>query len=152
MFLMMAASNQPHWNLYFSVTKIGDLALLKLEKTPIQGRIDTENYPFEEIPLIPSDLNTSGKYCKISGWGRTTHGGKKPHILQSVDLLVPSSEICAQMLKNLPWDGKNNTMICAGKPIFFHIRTTCLNLLNISESFESFASLLKLLESFFQLE
>jgi len=101
---------------YNSVTKQGDLSLMELEDSPYQGRIESEELTMKPVPLASTDFDPTGRMCTVSGWGRLKSGGwEKPHYLQEVDVLVPSNDVCAQMLPdNLPWDKNTDSMICAG--------------------------------------
>ena len=88
----------------FSITKVNDIALLKLEVPQASGR--SENHPAMAMNIPTNDMEITGKYCTVSGWGRLKSGGfQRPHILRIVDVLVPSNDVCAEMLgSNLPWD------------------------------------------------
>lgn len=101
---------------YNSVTKQGDLTLMELENKPYQGRIESEAGTMEPVQLIPKDFDPTGRMCTVSGFGRLKSGGwEKPKYLQKVDVLIPSNDVCDQMLpNNLPWDEKTDSMICAG--------------------------------------
>ena len=91
--------------IFFSKNKRGDLALLELEPQPISGRSDGQN---NAIPmLLPNeDLKIVGKMCTVSGWGRLQSGGfEKPDDLRTVDVLVPSNDICRKMVPDkYPFD------------------------------------------------
>jgi len=99
---------------YNDITKVNDIALLKLEVPQASGR--SENHPAMAMNIPTNDMEITGKYCTVSGWGRLKSGGfQRPHILRIVDVLVPSNDVCAEMLgSNLPWDRDGNSMICAG--------------------------------------
>ena len=88
----------------FSITKVNDIALLKLEVPQASGR--SENHPAMAMNIPTNDMEITGKTCTVSGWGRLKSGGfQRPHILRIVDVLVPSNDVCAEMLgSNLPWD------------------------------------------------
>ena len=88
----------------FSVTKVNDIALLKLEVPHASGR--SENHPAIAMNIPTNNMEITGKYCTVSGWGRLESGGfQRPHILMTVDVLVRSNDVCAEMLgTNLPWD------------------------------------------------
>ena len=94
-----------NYTTFCSLHKIGDLSLLELEPTPVSGRSDWR-HSAKPVALPTEDLKITGKLCTVSGWGRLKSGGsKKPHILRTVDVLVPSNEICAKMLpEKYPWD------------------------------------------------
>merc|ERR1712012_564224 len=100
---------------YDDKNKRGDLALLELEPQPISGRSDGQN---NAIPmLLPNeDLKIVGKMCTVSGWGRLQSGGfEKPDDLRTVDVLVPSNDICRKMVpEKYPFDAETDSMICAG--------------------------------------
>jgi len=89
---------------------------LKLEKAPIQGRLDDIEHPMEPVNIPDENFESSGKYCRVSGWGRLESGGfERPKVLRLVDVLVPTNKVCGEMIpKNLPWDSETNSMICAG--------------------------------------
>ena len=101
---------------YNSHTKQGDLSLFELKNKPLNGRIRSKKKNMEPIQLPPTDFDPSGRTCTVSGWGTLKSGGwGTPKILQMVDVLVPSNDVCDQMLPdNLPWDKRTNSMICAG--------------------------------------
>jgi len=105
-----------HHHHYNTNTKRGDLSLLELEAEPIQGRNDNPEYEMEAAALPSKDFDPTGLSCTVSGWGRLKSGGwDHPHILQRVDVLVPSNDMCAKMMPDyLPWDETENSMICAG--------------------------------------
>jgi len=99
---------------YNDVTKVNDIALLELEVPQVSGR--SEKHPALTMDLPIKNLDITGKMCSVSGWGRLKSGGyQRPHILRTVDVIVPSNEVCGKMLgTKLPWDRKTNSMICAG--------------------------------------
>ena len=90
--------------LFFSVTKVNHIALLELEVPQVSGR--SEKHPAVTMDLPVKNLNVTGKMCSVSGWGRLKSGGyQRPHILRTVDVIVPSNEVCGKMLgTKLPWD------------------------------------------------
>ena len=90
------------------------MSLLELNPGPVQGRSD--DHAMEPVHLPRETFDPSGLNCTVSGWGRLEAGGSEhPHILRMVGVKVPSNEVCAQMLpSNLPWDGDESSMICAG--------------------------------------
>lgn len=92
------------------------MSLLQLEASPIQGRLGSPEIMMEPVNLPNEDFDPTGKMCTVSGWGRLQSGGfEKPTNLKMVEVLVPSNDVCGQMLpKNMPWDSEHNSMICAG--------------------------------------
>ena len=101
---------------YNDITKVNDIALLKLNTTTYDlERRTEEGHPTRPVSLCPESFQPQGRNCTVSGWGHLkSKGSAVPPKLREVEVLVLHTEICSKMLEGYPWDRKTNTMLCAG--------------------------------------
>ena len=126
-------------NNYNDVTKMNDIALLRLDMTTYNLEMRTaEGHPTTPIKLCPESFEPQGRDCTVSGWGHLkSKGSGVPDMLREVQVKVLHDNICQKMLNGYPWDQKTETMLCAGGedkvrrkyPIhsFIHFVTGCLS-------------------------
>ncbi|KAK5931435.1 hypothetical protein CgunFtcFv8_027583 [Champsocephalus gunnari] len=96
----------PDWDIDF-VARGNDLALLKLDKSPVLS----DSVGPACLPP-PGETPPHGTPCYISGWGNLYTHGPMPDRLQQALLPVVGHSVCSRS----DWWGINvkNTMICAG--------------------------------------
>jgi len=102
---------------YNDVTKINDIALLRLDTTQFDlERRSAAGHPTSPVPLCPAAFQPQGSNCTVSGWGHMkAKGSHVPARLRRVSVSVLYDRICSRMLAGYPWDGSSaRTMICAG--------------------------------------
>lgn len=101
---------------YNDVTKVNDVALLKLDTTNFDlERRTQDGHPTTPVPLCRDSFEPQGRNCTVSGWGHLkSKGSSVPDKLREVSVTVLHDSICQKMLKGYPWDPNTNTMICAG--------------------------------------
>ncbi|KAI1280728.1 Serine proteinase stubble [Halotydeus destructor] len=95
---------------YNPATYQNDIALLELS---------TEvNFKQHIIPvcLPEKDLNSTGEYATVTGWGRTSYGvPTSPGVLQKVDVRVLNTTTCQEWMKDVGRKEKiYPNMLCAG--------------------------------------
>jgi len=99
---------------YNDTTKIGDLALLRIDPNTVAGSRSAEKNA-RPVSLCKPSFQPQGRKCTVSGWGHLkAKGSSVPEHLREVKVMVLHDEACAKMLKRYPWDGETKTMICAG--------------------------------------
>jgi len=103
-------------NNYNDVTKMNDIALLRLDMTTYNLEMRTaEGHPTTPIKLCPESFEPQGRDCTVSGWGHLkSKGSGVPDMLREVQVKVLHDNICQKMLNGYPWDQKTETMLCAG--------------------------------------
>ncbi|CAN9508356.1 unnamed protein product [Ophioblennius macclurei] len=85
-------------------TKVGDVALLKLQRPLIFDQyVRPINLWMDALPLT--------KGCTVTGWGSTQENGPRMHRLQEVNVSVLPSEACNEYYKGRI----RHNMFCAGK-------------------------------------
>ena len=101
---------------YNDVTKVNDIALLKLNTTTYNlERRTEEGHPTQPVSLCPDSFQPQGRNCTVSGWGHLkSRGSSVPDKLRAVSVRVLHTDICNKMLSGYPWDTQTNTMLCAG--------------------------------------
>ena len=101
---------------YNDVTKVNDIALLKLNTTTYNlERRTEEGHPTQPVSLCPDSFQPQGRNCTVSGWGHLkSRGSSVPDKLRAVSVVVLHTDICNKMLSGYPWDTQTNTMLCAG--------------------------------------
>ena len=101
---------------YNDVTKVNDIALLKLNTTTYDlERRTKEGHPTQPVSLCPETFQPQGRNCTVSGWGHLkSRGSSVPDKLREVSVVVLHTKICDKMLAGYPWDRQTNTMLCAG--------------------------------------
>merc|ERR1711936_734351 len=100
-------------NDYNDVTKVNDL---KLDTGNVDlERLKQAEHPTRPVSLCPESFQPQGRNCTVSGWGHLkARGSSVPNKLREVEVLVLHTHICTKMLAGYPWDGKTDTMLCAG--------------------------------------
>lgn len=100
---------------YNDTTKIGDVALVELQGSP-RNEEHRKTHPMKAVELPTAQFDPTDRKCTVSGWGhKQSKSSSAPSRLQTVQVTVPSQATCGEMLgKTLPWDAKQNSMICAG--------------------------------------
>ena len=101
---------------YNDVTKVNDIALLRLNTTTfnLEERSE-EGHPTRPVSLCPESFQPQGRNCTVSGWGHLkSRGSSVPDKLREVSVVVLHTNICTKMLAGYPWDRQTNTMLCAG--------------------------------------
>jgi len=103
-------------NEYNDITKVNDIALLRLDTTPYNlERRTEEGHPTRAVSLCPESFDPQGQSCVVSGWGHLkSKGSGVPDMLREVRVKVLHENICGKMLSGYPWDRKTDTMLCAG--------------------------------------
>jgi len=103
-------------NDYNDITKVNDIALLKLNTTTYNLELRAlEGHPTAPVKLCPESFQPQGKSCTVSGWGHLkSKGSGVPDNLREVQVQVLHDSICAKMLAGYPWDKETKTMLCAG--------------------------------------
>ena len=103
-------------NDYNDITKVNDIALLRLDTTPYNLERRTEDgHPTRPVSLCPASFDPQGQKCVVSGWGHLkSKGSGVPDMLREVEVKVLHENICGKMLSGYPWDRKTDTMLCAG--------------------------------------
>jgi len=103
-------------NEYNDITKVNDIALLRLDTTPYNlERRTEEGHPTRPVSLCPESFDPQGQSCVVSGWGHLkSKGSGVPDMLREVKVKVLHENICGKMLAGYPWDRKTDTMLCAG--------------------------------------
>ena len=57
-------------NEYNDITKVNDIALLRLDTTPYNlERRTEEGHPTRPVALCPESFDPQGQSCVVSGWG-----------------------------------------------------------------------------------
>ena len=86
-------------SLILSKTKRNDIALVKLETSPVIGRSQDPFHPIKPVALPSNQTDPTNHVCKVSGWGTLKyHGFEEHHLLRKAEVLVHSRETCAKML------------------------------------------------------
>ena len=103
-------------NDYNDVTKLNDIALLRLDTTSYDlERRSAQGHPTRAVNLCPESWSPQGSNCTVSGWGHLkSKGSGVPDMLREVEVRVLHDDICAKMLSGYPWDPSKQTMLCAG--------------------------------------
>jgi len=103
-------------NDYNDVTKLNDIALLRLDTTSYDlERRSAQGHPTRAVNLCPESWSPQGSNCTVSGWGHLkSKGSGVPDMLREVEVRVLHDDICAKMLSGYPWDPSRQTMLCAG--------------------------------------
>eukprot|EP00091_Calanus_sinicus_P002233 TRINITY_DN12274_c0_g1_i3.p1 TRINITY_DN12274_c0_g1~~TRINITY_DN12274_c0_g1_i3.p1 ORF type:complete len:223 (-),score=45.28 TRINITY_DN12274_c0_g1_i3:47-715(-) len=101
---------------YNDVTKINDVALLRLDTTSYDLERRTQSgHPTAPVPLCKESFEPEGRSCTVSGWGHLkSKGSSVPDRLREVSVRVLHDSVCKQMLHGYPWDTRYETMLCAG--------------------------------------
>jgi len=110
------AVNKIIMNDYNDVTKINDIALLKLDTSNMDlERRSQSGHPTLPVPLCKESFEPEGRNCTVSGWGHLkSKGSSVPDKLREVSVRVLHKSVCSKMLAGYPWDPKTDTMLCAG--------------------------------------
>jgi len=104
---------------YSSVSKIGDVALIRLKERAdvLTHRADPSSNGMTpiDIPDMSTFRQFAGKSCTVSGWGRQVSGAStKPDTLNRVLVKVPTQQKCSKMYENVTDKFKEDSMMCAG--------------------------------------
>jgi len=101
---------------YNDVTKINDVALLRLDTTNFDlERRSQAGHPTKPVALCKESFEPQGRNCTVSGWGHLkSKGSSVPDKLREVSVRVLHDSVCEKMLSGYPWDPKTQTMLCAG--------------------------------------
>jgi len=101
---------------YNDVTKINDVALLRLDTTSYDLERRTQSgHPTAPVPLCKESFEPQGRSCTVSGWGHLkSKGSSVPDKLREVSVRVLHDSVCKQMLHGYPWDPDTESMLCAG--------------------------------------
>ena len=68
-------------NEYNDITKVNDIALLRLDTTPYNlERRTEEGHPTRPVDLCPESFDPQGQSCVVSGWGHL-----KSKVLESLE-------------------------------------------------------------------
>merc|ERR1712227_232947 len=91
-------------NDYNDVTKMNDIALLRLDMTTYNLEMRTaEGHPTTPIQLCPESFEPQGRDCTVSGWGHLkSKGSGVPDMLREVQVKVLHDSICQKMLAGGP--------------------------------------------------
>nr|XP_045623273.1 trypsin-1-like [Procambarus clarkii] len=90
---------------YDPITYENDIAILRLEEPFVYNEF------VNQLDLPQFDKNVTGELCNVSGWGRTTEGGKASTILLYTQVPVLTDHDCREAYTQ---DEIMDSMLCAG--------------------------------------